>query len=218
MLKGEPTKYGTGITIYGDFHDLESLYDTMTTVAGPPEEQTADGLLFMSMAYDLRKSWQGMRETFEENEGDWKITYKGFNMFWPDFLVLLKLIRQRVGWSGGDPNIQANVYQLESLAYKSLVTFDASAGKKIVKWIKETKIDFNPYLFQILDQVRLDHLSEKNGKPRFKNLLGNMEPFNTSSADYKVILAHLRTEAKRMNCRVQDLRDPENYEALGYKW
>ncbi len=219
MLKGKPTKYGTGITIYGDYYDLNSLYETVSKMADPIEDPTTDGLLFMSMAYDLRKSREGRRETFEEGSSEWKITYKGFNMFWPDFLVLLNLIRQRAGNTGGDPEIQANIYRLEFLAYESLIAFDANAGNKIVKWMKETKMIFDPYLFQMLDQVRMDHLTEKNGKTRFKKLLRNMKPFNGPfDPTYKEIIAYFKREAKRLNCRIEDLRGPEDLDALAYKW
>ncbi len=46
-----------------------------------------------------------------------------------------------------------------------------------------------------------------------------MKPFNGPfDPAYKEIIAYFKREAKRLNCRIEDLRGPEDLDALAYKW
>ena len=120
---------------------------------------------------------------------------------------------------GTNPEIQANIYRLEQVGMEALREYDEVYGEKYVKWITENRIRFGPYLFQILDEVRLNHLSEKNGKPRFKRLSENMKPFVLFSKEYNAMVKKLEKQAEKHKCKVEDLRySDEIYDDLKYKW
>jgi len=220
MLKGKPTEYGTGLIIYGDLYDLKSLYKTVSEISNYVGEENPDSDLYMSMAFSLRKAWEGHREEFNIGEPEyWDIKYRGFKIYWPDFILTLNLIRQRVGYLGTNPEMQANIYRLEQVGMEALREYDEVYGEKYVKWIIENKIMFGPYLLQILDEVRLNHLSEKNGKPRFKRLLQNMKPFILFSKEHSAMVKKLEKQAEKYKCKVEDLKySGEIYDDLKYKW
>ena len=78
MLKGKPTEYGTGLIIYGDLYDLKSLYKTVSEISDYVGEENPDSDLYMSMAFSLRKAWEGHREEFNIGEPEyWDIKYRG---------------------------------------------------------------------------------------------------------------------------------------------
>ncbi|MBK8587075.1 MAG: hypothetical protein IPN88_17375 [Bacteroidetes bacterium] len=52
MLIGRPTPNGTGIEIFGDYWDLDSLYNTLHAIT---TEGTASNYVLLGFAYDVRK-------------------------------------------------------------------------------------------------------------------------------------------------------------------
>ena len=60
MLPGYPTKNGTGISIFGDYGDLNSLYSTVHEIANSLDEYNerlkAQHQLLMNFAYEIRKA------------------------------------------------------------------------------------------------------------------------------------------------------------------
>lgn len=67
MLQGYPTKNGTGISIFGDYGDLKSLYAAVHEIAGSLDENNsrtkAQYQLLMNFAYEIRKAYSGQRLT-----------------------------------------------------------------------------------------------------------------------------------------------------------
>ena len=67
MLQAFPTKNGTGISIFGDFRELNLLYDTIHHFGSILDEnkypEKAQHLLLMNFAYEVRKSFSGQRFT-----------------------------------------------------------------------------------------------------------------------------------------------------------
>ena len=65
MLFGEATKKGAGIILWGDYHDLKNLYETVWKLSKSigPEGSISDFVL--GLCYDIRHAYQGDREINE---------------------------------------------------------------------------------------------------------------------------------------------------------
>lgn len=65
MLQAFPTKNGTGVSIFGDYGDLQMLYQTIHHFSETLDEnrnpQKAQHLLLMNFAYEVRKAFSGKR-------------------------------------------------------------------------------------------------------------------------------------------------------------
>ena len=78
MLVAEATKYGAGITVYGDYWDLRELHETIhyLSESSPLKNHLSDFVI--GLAYDIRHAYQKDRKEkiFGHDEYD-KLTYRG---------------------------------------------------------------------------------------------------------------------------------------------
>jgi|GEM_PF-1858229 len=94
MLTSAPTKHGSGITLYGDAHDLRALRETITKVADERHVEERFGNFMLGLAYDLRKAYEGARESKRVGvPGLDSVKYFSVNVLWPYFLPQVALIR-----------------------------------------------------------------------------------------------------------------------------
>ena len=78
MIFTTPTKYAAGITLWGDFNDLNSLHETIhNLVEGTPFNDEIKDMI-LGLAYDVRHAYQRDREekVFGIDEYD-KVVYRG---------------------------------------------------------------------------------------------------------------------------------------------
>src|SRR4030043_773302 len=110
MLLSEPTKYGSGITIWGDYQDFENLHETIHFLAeGVPLTINFQDFM-LGLAYDIRHAFQGDRKTkisrFDRLD---RVKYYGVDILWPVFLVQLGLMRWSAGFHATTREHQANL-------------------------------------------------------------------------------------------------------------
>ena len=135
MLIAEPTKYGAGVTIYGDYWDLNELHQTIHYLSGSSVLGNHHSDFVLGLAYDIRHAYQRDRKekTFGYDEYD-KVKYRGVDILWPVILVQSGLLRWSAGFVPTGKKHQANLYQLESSIEESLDSFDPVVGPGTV-WI-----------------------------------------------------------------------------------
>lgn len=86
MLRIACTENKTGVTLSGDWTDLDTLYDAVCHVVGEEDcyEGYEDaGTYLMSLCYELRHARQGDRETFQSEDGS---PYYATNLLWTEIL------------------------------------------------------------------------------------------------------------------------------------
>src|SRR5262245_24123867 len=110
MLTSAPTKFGAGITLYGDFFDLDSLHRTVHKVAAEGYLEERIGDFITALAYDIRKAKDKSREEREFGLDDDKVTYRGVSVLWPVFLPQLALLRHYAGYRNTDHRDQGCLY------------------------------------------------------------------------------------------------------------
>ena len=200
MLTGRPTKYGSGREIFGDYWDLKSLYITLHRLAG--DEGAPGNILLMSLAYEVRKANANVRETefFEFDEE--LLIYRGFKMFWTEFLVTVKLMRERSEIKAMviTSEMQSDIYRLEPIVESSLKTFDSKIGAQIYDWLMSCHFLKTEYIELFVERITFLNLQSKDGKPRFKQLWHDLEMLLPKNYEHKQFKKHIMAESKRLNC------------------
>lgn len=218
MLIGYPTKFGTGIEIYGDYYDLRSLHEVLHTIHRDVGEASFVSDLCMGLAYEVRKANGGHRQKKKIRPDD-KTFYYGFQYSWPDILITLNVLRQSVGYLGNYHEINANLFRLEHITIEALKQYDEVTAIKLVKWITEHKILLYSGVNQILDEIRMRHYTEKNGKTRFKKLNQHIELILHYTKEHLELMQHYEERAKRLNCNIENLEIPlQMWNDVEFKW
>jgi hypothetical protein len=124
MLTSSPTKHGSGITLYGDAHDLRAVNETIHKVANERHVEEKFGNFMLGLAYDVRKAYEGARERKQIGiRGLDAVKYFSVNILWPHFLPQVALIRHFAAYYPTSHRDQACLYLLEDCAITSLLVW-----------------------------------------------------------------------------------------------
>ena len=93
MLTGISTARDSGIAIYGDYNDLECLHESIHYLCDHPNVDEHLGKFALGFAYEVRKSFEGARETKVFGTGRERVKYFGAKNLWPYFIVQVGLLR-----------------------------------------------------------------------------------------------------------------------------
>jgi hypothetical protein len=216
MLQGYPTKSGTGISIFGDFGDLNSLYSNVHEIATSLDESNirlkAQSQLLMNFAYEIRKAYSGQRLTdkLTFNGDDKEMHYYVFQCVWTDILIFISALRHNAGYIQTDKLCQANLYMLEYVTEKALFDYDPQGANMIQHYIGQRINITNQYAFIIYQALHIKFVSDKAGKKRFRNipqLIG--DHFSEWRQEYKDLIQSFEISAKEQNCEITDLEFSE---------
>lgn len=216
MLTGRPTKYGTGIELFGDYYDLKSLHNTVHSLAG--REDSPGNSLFMDFAYEIRKANANSRETDVFDFADELIIYRGFKMYWTHFLITVKIMRENAGYLPTSTDIQADIYRLESIVETCLKSYDQITGTEIFDWLNHYNVARTEYIDLLVMQITSKNLREKDGKHRFKQLKMGIEILLYNHPYHIEFKKILEEEAKRLNCKISNLNLDMDYSKIKFKW
>jgi hypothetical protein len=212
MLQAYPTKNGTGVSLFGDYGDLNSLYQAVHDIAGSINEdnqyQKGNHQLLMNFAYEIRKAYSGQRLTEEmQFPGEaHKLHYYGFQVVWTDILIFISAMRHHAGYIQTGKLYQGCMYLLEYVIERALTEYDAAGAAGITPFLTHGVAVSNEYAFIIYQAIHIDYVSAKSGKARFRTiprLLRNY--FNSWSPEYKELIASFQRSANEQNCKVIDL-------------
>ncbi len=216
MLIGRSTKFGTGIEIFGDYWDLKSLYETVHALAGT-EDTPGNGLL-LNFAYEVRKANDNRRETDTSDFAEELIIYRGFKIFWTHLFPTVKFMRASAGFMTTTPDIQSDIYRLESIVEKCLKSYDQTIGTQIFDWLTFNNIPRTNYIELLIEHITIKNIKAKDGKPRFKQLRKDIEVFLYNHPDHLDFKKFIESEAKRLNCEISNLDFDIDYGEIGFKW
>jgi len=212
MLQANPTESGTGISIYGDYADLDSLYETVHHIEDSLDEDNAyqrdQHMLLMNFAYEIRHAYQGTRLVKEMRfDDDYTHHYYGFQLVWTDLLIFTNALRNNAAYIQTDKLNQANLYLLEYVVEKALHAYDPTGAAEIQRLIGRG-IDVNMELtFFIYQTVHVEFVSGRAGKPRFRKIPQLLQKYFSSwSPEHKQMLHRLSVSAKANNCEMHELQ------------
>ncbi|PJE46013.1 MAG: hypothetical protein CUR34_11495 [Sediminibacterium sp.] len=213
MLQSYPTKNGTGISIFGNFAELNFLYDTIHHFAETLDEtknniQKAQSNLLMNFAYEVRKASYGNRLTdkFTYSGDNTEHTLYGFQLVWTDVLIFINVLRFNAGFNQSDKLQQAILYNLEYTVEASLFDYDSEGANHIKNYIGHGINITDEFAFIIYQALHIKYVTMKSGKTRFRKIPHLLDGhFSSWKEEYKNIIASFRISAKQQNCEVTDL-------------
>jgi hypothetical protein len=202
MLQGFSTQNGTGITIYGDYCDLRSLYLTIDKIADKVSQGEDDPkyITLMSFSYDVRKAYSNQRLKEEITfDGDKKMEYFGFQYLWPDLFIFMSVLRDQAAYSVTNELDQANLYLIEHITKKALEEYDTEGAALLKNLIGQRINIHDPLLVQINEFINIEYLKLKPTKKRFRNLYILMtDHFSSWTEDGKNLKKFLEEKAKEL--------------------
>lgn len=209
MLSSQPTKYGAGITLAGDYADLADLHETIHYLASetgplpPHHDEFALGL-----AYDVRKAYEGERRTGPTATPHGSADYYAVDILWPAFLVQVAMLRTTAGYLPTNRTHQANLYRLEACAESALLQMDLAVGSICMRWLAQyAPLPDNFLLEFVSQQTREFVFGATAGKARFRRLPTILDDISTFSPKYKDFERFMSEQAAKQNARPQDLWD-----------
>lgn len=214
MLQFEPTKHGTGVTILGDYGDLNSLHQTFWNLM-PTSSNVSDRervRLISIMSYEIRHAYQHHRLCEERSYGnDDKVMYYGCQIDWICLLFSISCLRHEASYKSLGKNDLANLYLLEYWTEQTMLKFD-SQGASVLKHFINARINVSDDLiFHIYQSVWREFMSMKPGKARFRKipeLIGKYSFFTSPEyKDMKARFALLTTNDGSTVCDYEDLME-----------
>ena len=216
MLQSNPTKKGTGIELWGDALDLQSLHATIHKIADNvseeiPETKTQAQIL-LGFAYEVRKAEEGFRFHKTINPApDQECDYVGLQYLWADVIVAMVVLRFNAGFVVLNEQDQANLFSLAYCIRSAMENYDAEGAKRLSKYLKGGISSWDPMLLLMLQGINFEYLSQKPGKTRFRRLADLIKGYTSQySETHKLWRKELDKNAKKFNCTIFDL-DYEGY-------
>lgn len=213
MLHAYPTKSGTGIDLFGHRDDLEALHETIHYLCGDTQAESERHEHALSVAYDLRKSFEGSRDARQTEYGQ----LYGTQYTWPYILFYTSYYRHLAGYKSTTKMHQANLTLLEYCLESALIEYDAKVGAEMISLYRGVGDVTQEYYINFTSQVFYDFLFQSaSGKMRFRRLPALIKSMYQWSPQYQDYAAMLEKEAKRHNCSPHMLQD--NREWPDIKW
>jgi len=205
----QPTKFGAGIALSGDFADLADLHETihyLTSETGPLSAHQAEFVL--GLAYDVRKAYEGVRRIEPINTPRGSAEYYSVDILWPVFLVQLGMLRTAAGYLPTSRSHQASLYRLEACAERALLEMDPSVGAMCMRWLSHCSPLPDGFLLEFVSQQARDFVfGATTGKARFRRLPTILDDISSFSSKYREFERCMSEQAAQQNARPQDLWD-----------
>lgn len=213
MLQAFPTKNGTGISIFGDYGDLRSLYLTVQKINGcyksNHEFAKSQEKILLEFSSEISKAYEGKRlkDNIEYLGEDTSVEYLGFQVVWIDILVFIAVLRYQAGRSIIKKIDQANLYLLEHIVENAMFDYDPKGANQIKEFIGKRIPVFEEQILLIYHAAHVEFVKSTKGKQRFRNIPNLFVSFFSSwSNEHKELMADLETIAKNENCKISELR------------
>lgn len=136
MIYAKSNKKHSAILLFGDYYDLRDIHTLVHYLLEKGCLSQPLHEFLISFAYDLRKAYQGGRLSVERgfDELD-KATYLGVAIYWPYYLVYLRLLRQCAARANTLRWHQGVLYHLEGVVEQALLEVEGSLPDRIMGWV-----------------------------------------------------------------------------------
>lgn len=169
----EPTRKGTGVTVWGTYDDLTNLYDAIKHLN--LWEYTHDNRgsierIIDVFSYELRHAYQGNRKTKQITYRDGQsIKVYGFHCTWVELLFTTSCIRRKCSYSEVSKFQHGTFLLLESEIERALYEYDPQGAVFIEHFINHTDVSSDK-LWHHFNEILLYFLHQPAGKKRFRDL------------------------------------------------
>lgn len=231
MLKVELTKNYAGVTIYGDYNDLDFLYESISyLIDGDPSsdgEYTMQNHLY-GFLYDVRHAYQGDREAvlvdnyLQDFKRKWleirkkDVTehnvYFCFNYLLPDIfldMVLIKYFIRKVDKKVNDVynpyiNMVNYFYSLVLHSIENILT--EIKFNKIKKGLLESVVTDSIFIPQWFENISINYskMTKKQREKEFMHIMHAIYSYGNYE-DYLKMKIDIEKLCKEKNCSLDDL-------------
>ena len=220
-----PTKRGIGVEIWGTYEDLTNFYEVLGKFWNDEKQLSNNGFenrdtLLCGFSYEIRKAKEGSRLKrknshffFEEKE------YLGCQISWVHFLFSLAALKFNMRYYETNKFDISQILLIEYWLERAMNGFDEIGAAKLVGFIEDGLYGANNYIYQYMRSINLDFFLLGGGKQAFRKLPDLLKKGVFYSDEYKAYAKFLEEEAKRLNCKIEDLElndDDFDYEKV--KW
>jgi hypothetical protein len=205
MLTGIPTPQNAGLGLYGDYNDLECLHETIHYLCDNPNIDAHQGEFALGLAFEVRKSFEGARETRVFGTDRDRVKYFGANNLWPYFLVQVGLLRSFAKAKPTSGIHHAQLYLLEHVTEKVLAEKDPGTAQFCREWLNHFPGLTRDYVTLFFNEETWKFVYEIPPKKRLSSLPGILRSFQWFSDEYLSFEKKVRAEAKKQSCSTHDL-------------
>lgn len=225
MIYTLATKRGIGVELWGNYDDLNCLYDVIGKFWGRddlpnvPGKENRDSLI-SSFSYEIRHAFQGDRLKSEKNHlthGQGK--HYGAEFSWVHILFSMTALKYNMRFKETTKLETATFLQLEYWLERSMFSFDAEGAVRLTPFFDDAIYPANPYLYQYMRSINAEYFMLGGGKKAFRQLPMLLNRAVYGSRENKEYLEFLKKEAERLNCDIADLElSDDDVDYSGVKW
>ena len=205
MLTAISTAHDAVVGIYGDYNDLQCLHETIHHLCGHPNVEEHLGEFALGFAYEVRKSFEGARETKYFGMGRERVRYFGSKNLWPFYLVQVGLLRDFAKLQPTSAIHHSELYLLESITEKALAQKNAETARFCREWLNHFPGLTRDFISLFIEEETYKFVFKTRPKRRLQALPGFLRSFHWFSDEYRAFEKEVRTEAKKQGCPPQSL-------------
>lgn len=240
MLKVKLTENYTGVTISGDYDDLDYLYDSIHYFIKEEEESIGDYCLknhIYAFLYDLRHAYQGDREyelvdnslnkdkkewlDIEENDVTENNFYLSFNYVITDIILDMMIMKHYIACMNKKENNIYNPYINMVNYFYSLVLHSLKGiltqiqFNKVQKGLINSVIYDDIYLPQWFEMITLDYLkmTKKQRQREIMHILDEIYNY-IKYEDYLEMKKEIEKTCEERKCNLSELHYDEYSEPI----
>ncbi len=220
MITANPTKHGTGVQVWGDYGDLNFLYET-TSKLMVSEENTQNkyaqerNRLLSYFCYELRHAFQGDRDQKKICYTEDKSTYFGFKIDWVTYVITLSCLRDNMHFVIMNEADIANIRLLEYWGKQAMLAFDEKGATRLNRYI-EIGILNDDNLFLFHQQLVCQYYRTKPTVTRFIRIPELLNQLYGASRDRILLENQIKKDAEKLNCDISELETV--YDDVDFEW
>lgn len=224
MIYAIPTKKGLGIEIWGTRDDLEYLYEIISKFWNNEDFIYIKGYedknkLISSFSYEIRKASYGSRLTRSNSHYSYEeIPYVGCQISWVHIIFSIVVLKYNMRMVENDKGDIAMFLHLEYWIERAMEKYDSVGAKRLLPFLDDAINAGNEYLYLYMRHINATFFEMKGGKIAFRKLADLMRVSIYSSNEYNDFLHFLSSEAKKHNCKIDDLELSDNDKIYEIEW
>lgn len=220
-----PTKRGMGVELWGNYDDLNNLYEVIGKLWNDENKLSIKGFenrdkLISGLSYEIRKAFAGNRLKRKTSHFSQEaVTCYGTQISWVHFLFSLSALKYNMRYTETTKYDLSMFLQIEFWLEKSMKDFDEVGSRNLIGFIDDGLYGANEYIYHCMRSVNMDYFLLGGGKKAFRKLPELLKRGIFFSDEYRVYNTFLEKEAKRLGCAVNDMEiddDSIDYEQI--KW
>lgn len=224
MIYAVPTKKGLGVEIWGTRDDLEYLYEIISKFWNDESFYHIKGYedknkLISSFSYEIRKASYGSRLTKDNSHYSIEeIPYVGFKISWPHIVFSIIALRYNMRMVDSNKADIAMFLHLEYWIELAMENYDSVGTKKLLPYLNGAVNAGNEYLYLFMRHINASFFEMNGDKNSYRKLADLMRVSIYSSEEYNDLLIFLQSEAKKYNCKIEDLELSDDDKIYEIEW